>query len=80
MGDTPTEHIQSRGTSPQDDNDDTQWRSQSVDETSQNPEGGDGATEAEKPTGPVQKRRRVTRACDECRRKKVCHYPTTRPS
>ena len=24
-----------------------------------------------KPSGPVQKRRRVTRACDECRRKKI---------
>ena len=24
-----------------------------------------------KPNGPVQKRRRVTRACDECRRKKI---------
>ena len=30
---------------------------------------GDGG--AGKPVGPVQKRRRVTRACDECRRKKI---------
>ncbi|KAJ2906192.1 fungal specific transcription factor [Zalerion maritima] len=34
-----------------------------------NTKGGDGGSEA--PTMPTQKRRRVTRACDECRRKKI---------
>lgn len=31
----------------------------------------DEASEDPKPALPVQKRRRVTRACDECRRKKI---------
>jgi hypothetical protein len=32
----------------------------------------DGAEQPQKPSaGPMQKRRRVTRACDECRRKKI---------
>ena len=31
----------------------------------------DDNTEESKPAVPVQKRRRVTRACDECRRKKI---------
>ena len=31
----------------------------------------DGGNTHDKPSGPLQKRRRVTRACDECRRKKI---------
>ena len=30
-----------------------------------------GTEQDSKPSAPVQKRRRVTRACDECRRKKI---------
>jgi len=33
--------------------------------------GGGGNASGEGPAMPVQKRRRVTRACDECRRKKI---------
>lgn len=31
----------------------------------------DKADDADAPSQPIQKRRRVTRACDECRRKKI---------
>lgn len=54
--------------SPQDEFDESQWRSQEMDESG---EGGADAGDAQKPAVPLQKRRRVTRACDECRRKKV---------
>lgn len=30
-----------------------------------------------KPSAPMQKRRRVTRACDECRKKKIKWYNTS---
>ena len=33
--------------------------------------GGGGADGVDTPSQPIQKRRRVTRACDECRRKKI---------
>ena len=41
--------------------------------TQTTPEGQDGSEQPAKPVtaGPMQKRRRVTRACDECRRKKI---------
>ena len=54
--------------SPQDEFDESQWRAQEMDESGEgDAEGG----EAQKSAVPLQKRRRVTRACDECRRKKV---------
>src|SRR5271155_1263366 len=34
-------------------------------------DGSPGSAQPPKPSMPVQKRRRVTRACDECRRKKI---------
>ena len=35
------------------------------------PQGTDGPSTAQPSLTPIQKRRRVTRACDECRRKKI---------
>lgn len=51
----------------------TQWQPHDNENTS--PEG-NGASSSQqqqqpRPTAPMQKRRRVTRACDECRRKKI---------
>ena len=59
---------ESSDVSPQDEFDESQWQSQEMDQSG---EGGADAGEAQKPAVPLQKRRRVTRACDECRRKKV---------
>ncbi|KAF2712963.1 hypothetical protein K504DRAFT_472475 [Pleomassaria siparia CBS 279.74] len=36
-----------------------------------NEQASDDADQPQRPAGPMQKRRRVTRACDECRRKKI---------
>lgn len=46
---------------------------QSADESSGNlsQQKGKGVDNGETPSAPLQKRRRVTRACDECRRKKI---------
>ncbi|KAI9679830.1 MAG: hypothetical protein M1817_004844 [Caeruleum heppii] len=49
-----------------------QWRPQSSESTTEQPETPqDGHSEPRKPFLPTPKRRRVTRACDECRRKKI---------
>lgn len=37
----------------------------------QSPTNDDGSDQPQKAAVPMQKRRRVTRACDECRRKKI---------
>ena len=66
---------QSPEASLQDEGDDLQWQQQG--ETGENagndadPAGDADNDPSQKPIIPLQKRRRVTRACDECRRKKV---------
>lgn len=61
--------------SPSDDYDDdsSQWQLQNTDNKLSNASGSNVASVPPTPksTVPLQKRRRVTRACDECRRKKV---------
>lgn len=42
-----------------------------LDQDSGSGPGDDDGTGESKPSAPMQKRRRVTRACDECRRKKI---------
>jgi hypothetical protein len=72
MGDKGATSPSSSGPSPGEDRDQDQDASSpdATDQTSQlrSPIAGDGQS---KPTVPMQKRRRVTRACDECRRKKI---------
>lgn len=54
-------------TSQQDDTADVPEQTSPINETND-----DDAEQPQKPSaGPMQKRRRVTRACDECRRKKI---------
>ena len=77
MGDASGIMIQSPETMPTDEpDDDQQWRAQDDHGTDQSGSAtpADEAISgeaAEKPPVPMQKRRRVTRACDECRRKKI---------
>lgn len=72
MGDKGVTSPSSSGPSPGEDRDQDQDVSspEAAEQTSQlrSPIAGDGQP---KPTVPMQKRRRVTRACDECRRKKI---------
>lgn len=53
-----------------------QWEILQVDETPDtteqpSPTNENDSDQPQKPSAPMQKRRRVTRACDECRRKKI---------
>ena len=72
MGDKGVPSPSSSDPSPDDDRDQDQDASSpdATDPTTQirSSAAGDGQS---KPTVPMQKRRRVTRACDECRRKKI---------
>ena len=52
------------------------WETPQVDETPDtteqpSPTNENDSDQPQKPSAPMQKRRRVTRACDECRRKKI---------
>ena len=76
MGDFSKTPMQSPDPSPSDQHeDDSPWQAHEQHGVDSNP----GTPEADTPTGeksnnsaaPMQKRRRVTRACDECRRKKI---------
>ena len=74
--------MQSPHPSPSDENEDealgsldSGWHVQDrhgIDSKTNSPEGEEASVDQPtKPPGPMQKRRRVTRACDECRRKKI---------
>lgn len=47
------------------------WETDIKHESQTSPAGATGSSSHSKPQLPMQKRRRVTRACDECRRKKI---------
>lgn len=72
----PTVHMNMEATSPDMYDSDDQgdhWEADVKHESQTSPAGlaGSSAQAQSKPQLPMQKRRRVTRACDECRRKKI---------
>ena len=72
MGDKGADSPSSSGPSPEEDRaldqDESSPEASELPSQLRSPASGDGQA---KPAVPMQKRRRVTRACDECRRKKI---------